>query len=146
MLCGLLWFVYTVTSVIRWQWWMWCMTELGVVLSEWASIGRVKCVSVDHGLAPRNRFAASRGTSLFCHKTGGQVRFYRAFFKGSSGRWDDLFICKQENWYGLAYEDNGFSCGHFSNNGQWEDNLADAINIHIQKHNEQTWPNRNNCN
>ncbi len=51
------------------------------MLSEWASIGRVKCVSVDHGLAPRNRFAASRGTSLFCHKTGGRSGSTELFLK-----------------------------------------------------------------
>lgn len=79
------------------------MTELGVVLSEWASVGRVKCVSVDHGVASRNRFAASRGTSLFCHKTGGRSGFSELFLKAPrdaemiyssanrrTGRWDGI--------------------------------------------------------
>jgi len=137
-LCGCLWFVYTVTSVIEWQWWMWGTTELGVVLSERASVGRVKCVSVDHSMAPRNRFAASRGTSLFCHKTGGRSGFFRAFSKGTSWRWNDLFICKQ-NWH----TKNGYSCGHLSNKGQWKDNLAGAINIHLKMCKKNQVCNRN---
>lgn len=48
---------------------------------SWLLVGRVKCVSVDHSVAPRNRFAASRGTSLFCHKTGGRSGFSELFLK-----------------------------------------------------------------
>lgn len=94
-LCGLLWFVYTVTSVIEWQWQMCWMTELGVVLSEWASVGQVKCVSVDHGVASRNRFEASRGTSLFCHKTGGRSGFSELFQKAPR---DAEMIYSSANW------------------------------------------------